>query len=55
LFDTGKNTLHMVGLDEKVEIIQREKISRIVIGAASLSIQSEACRILDSDHKSNIR
>jgi hypothetical protein len=26
--DTGKNTLHMIGLDEKGEIILREKISR---------------------------
>ena len=25
--DTGKNTLHMIGLDEKGEIILREKIS----------------------------
>ena len=26
--DTGKNTLHMVGLDEKGAIVLREKVSR---------------------------
>jgi hypothetical protein len=31
--DTGKNTLHMVGLDEKGAIVLREKISRSRIAA----------------------
>ena len=26
--DTGKNTLHMIGLDEKGAIVLREKVSR---------------------------
>ena len=26
--DTGKNTLHMIGLDEKGTIVLREKVSR---------------------------
>jgi hypothetical protein len=28
--DTGKNTLHMVGLDERGEVVLREKVSRPV-------------------------
>jgi hypothetical protein len=31
--DTGKNTLHMVGLDEKGAIVLREKVSRSKIDA----------------------
>lgn len=31
--DTGKNTLHMVGLDEKGAIVLREKVSRNRIAA----------------------
>jgi transposase len=31
--DTGKNTLHMVGLDETGAIILREKVSRSRIAA----------------------
>jgi transposase len=31
--DTGKNTLHMIGLDEKGAIVLREKVSRVRIAA----------------------
>ena len=31
--DTGKNTLHMIGLDEKGAIVLREKVSRNRIAA----------------------
>ena len=31
--DTGKNTLHMIGLDEKGAIVLREKVSRSRIAA----------------------
>ena len=31
--DTGKNTLHMIGLDEKGTIVLREKVSRNRIAA----------------------
>ena len=31
--DTGKNTLHMVGLDDKGAIVLREKVSRNKIAA----------------------
>ena len=31
--DTGKNTLHMIGLDEKAAIVLREKVSRNRIAA----------------------
>ena len=33
--DTGKNTLHMVGLDEKGAIVLREKVSRNKIARAT--------------------
>ena len=36
--DTGKNTLHMVGLDEKGAIILREKVSRGRIAARLVNV-----------------
>jgi transposase len=36
--DTGKNTLHMIGLDEKGEIILREKISRSRIASRLVNV-----------------
>jgi transposase len=36
--DTGKNTLHMVGLDEKGAIVLREKISRSRIAARLVNV-----------------
>ena len=36
--DTGKNTLHMVGLDEKGAIVLREKISRSRITARLVNV-----------------
>ena len=36
--DTGKNTLHMIGLDEKGAIVLREKVSRIRIAARSVNV-----------------
>jgi transposase len=36
--DTGKNTLHMVGLDEKGAIVLREKISRSWIAARLVNV-----------------
>ena len=36
--DTGKNTLHMVGLDEKGEIVLREKVSRSRIVARLVNV-----------------
>jgi|SRR5262249_695955 len=38
--DTGKNTLHMVGLDEKGAIVLREKISRSRIAARLVNVPS---------------
>ena len=37
--DTGKNTLHMIGLDEKGVIILREKVSRSHIAARLVNMQ----------------
>jgi transposase len=36
--DTGKNTLHMIGLDEKGTIVLREKVSRNRIAACRRTI-----------------
>ena len=36
--DTGKNTLHMIGLDEKGAIVLREKVSRNRIAALGQSL-----------------
>ncbi len=36
--DTGKNTLHMVGLDEKGAIVLREKVSRNGIAARLVNV-----------------
>ena len=36
--DTGKNTLHMIGLDEKGAIVLREKVSRIRIAARFVNV-----------------
>ena len=36
--DTGKNTLHMIGLDEKGAIVLREKIARHRIGARLVNV-----------------
>ena len=36
--DTGKNTLHMVGLDEKGAIVLREKVSRGRIAARLVNV-----------------
>jgi hypothetical protein len=36
--DTGKNTLHMIGLDEKGAIILREKVSRSRIAARLVNV-----------------
>ena len=36
--DTGKNTLHMVGLDEKGAIVLREKVSRNRIAARLVNV-----------------
>ena len=36
--DTGKNTLHMIGLDEKGTIVLREKISRNRIAARLVNV-----------------
>ena len=36
--DTGKNTLHMIGLDEKGAIVLREKISRNRIAVRLVNI-----------------
>src|SRR2546423_14863566 len=36
--DTGKNTLHMIGLDEKGAIVLREKVSRTRIAARFVSL-----------------
>ena len=36
--DTGKNTLHMIGLDEKGAIVLREKISRHRIAARLVNV-----------------
>ena len=37
--DTGKNTLHMVGLDERGAIVLREKVSRHRITARLVNVQ----------------
>jgi transposase len=36
--DTGKNTLHMIGLDERGAIVLREKISRARIAARFVNL-----------------
>ena len=36
--DTGKNTLHMIGLNEKGAIVLREKVSRNRIAARLVNI-----------------
>ncbi len=36
--DTGKNTLHLVGLDEKGTIVLREKVSRNRIAARLVNV-----------------
>lgn len=36
--DTGKNTLHMIGLDEKGAIVLREKVSRGRIAARLVNV-----------------
>jgi transposase len=36
--DTGKNTLHMIGLDEKGTIVLREKIARGRIAARLVNV-----------------
>jgi transposase len=36
--DTGKNTLHMIGLDEKGAIVVREKVSRSRIAARLVNV-----------------
>src|SRR4249919_847501 len=36
--DTGKNTLHMIGLDEKGAIVLREKVSRTRIATRLASV-----------------
>ena len=36
--DTGKNTLHMVGLDERGEVVLREKVSRNRIAARLVNV-----------------
>ena len=36
--DTGKNTLHMIGLDERGAIILREKVSRNRIAARLVNV-----------------
>jgi hypothetical protein len=41
--DTGKNTLHMIGLDEKGAIVLREKVSRNRIAARLVNVPS--CQI----------
>jgi hypothetical protein len=38
--DTGKNTLHMIGLDEKGAIVLREKVSRNRIAARLVNVPS---------------
>jgi hypothetical protein len=38
--DTGKNTLHMIGLDEKGTIVLREKIARGRIAARLVNVPS---------------
>ena len=37
--DTGKNTLHMIGLDEKGEIVLRERVSRSRIAARLVNVR----------------
>ena len=37
--DTGKNTLHMIGLDEKGVIVLRKKVSRSRIAARLVNMQ----------------
>jgi hypothetical protein len=37
--DTGKNTLQMIGLDEKGEIVLREKVSRSRIAARLVNVR----------------
>src|SRR5271157_6017935 len=37
--DTGKNTLHMIGLDEKGVIVLREKVSRSRIAARLVNVR----------------
>ena len=36
--DTGKNTLHMIGLDEKGAIVLREKVSRTRIAGRFVNL-----------------
>src|ERR1700720_3268428 len=36
--DTGKNTLHLIGLDEKGTIVLREKVARGRIGARLVNV-----------------
>ncbi len=38
--DTGKNTLHIIGLDEKGAIVLREKVSRTRIAARFVNVPS---------------
>ena len=38
--DTGKNTLHMIGLDERGEVVLREKVSRNRIAARLVNVPS---------------
>jgi transposase len=37
--DTAKNTLHMIGLDERGTIVLREKVSRQRIAARLVNVQ----------------
>ena len=37
--DTGKNTLHMIGLDEKGTIVLRDKVARGRIAARLVSVR----------------
>ena len=40
--DTGKNTLHMIGLDEKGAIVLREKVSRTRIATRLANVPAKA-------------
>jgi hypothetical protein len=47
--DTGKNTLHLIGLDDQGAIVLREKIARGRIAARLANVQALASSPLEPD------
>ena len=42
--DTGKNTLHLIGLDDKGAIVLREKVSRSRIAERLANVPQQRCK-----------